>query len=154
MSDASAQRARIYVFHIRIVDRASKSGVRSQEPVPSTRENSLQGKSPSLKTRARERARSHEPVPLWNILPEPESWDNPAIRAKKPPPTRKMGIISKGATAPGNNHQRGQKQNDSASEPCASATISGVLGNLNGKRTPTNLTGWQPPTKQPTNYLP
>ena len=48
MSDASAQRVRIYVFRILIVDRASKSGARSQEPVPSTLAHSLKGKTRPL----------------------------------------------------------------------------------------------------------
>ena len=51
-SDASAQRAYIYVFCIRIVDYAKKSVARSKEPVPSMRSNSLQRKTPSLETRA------------------------------------------------------------------------------------------------------
>ena len=53
---------RIYVFCIRIVDRASKSGARSQNPVPSTRAHSPKGKTLSLETRNIQRARSQEPV--------------------------------------------------------------------------------------------
>ena len=53
----------VRVTHSPIVNRASKSGARSQDPVPSTRAHSLEGKTPSLDPRATQRARSQEPVP-------------------------------------------------------------------------------------------
>ena len=76
VSGASTQRARIYAFHIFIVNRVCTIRVSTfpsrNHPVPRRAPNS----------RARVSARSQEPVPLRNIQTEPASQDNLAIRAK------------------------------------------------------------------------
>ena len=122
---------------------------------PTVSAHSLQGTIPSLEPRARVITRSHKPVNSTEIPPDPESRENPTIRAKTATHKGKpLGIISKGSIVPVHQHQRVQKPISSASAPCYSATVLGVLYNLNGKITPTNIQGWQPLTKQPTTYLP
>ena len=122
VSDVSAQRARIYVFCIHIVDSASKSGPRSQDSVPFTRAHSLKRKPLSLEPRASQKTRSQEPVPLQENL-QSLHFGKTRPSDPKPPPIKVNGYNLQGCHCPGNQHQRVQKARASASEPCASARI-------------------------------
>ena len=109
---------------------------------------------PSLKTRARERYRSHAPVPLWKILPDPESRDNPAITSQNRHPQGKW-VLSPRVPLPREIITRGAiSQVSVPPSHIPVQPILGVLKNLYGKITPTDLQVWQPQMKQPTNYLP